>query len=146
MIVDPAPSDPQDSRLTSFRLLKAFVWFQERLHPSELQVTLFWAGLTGFLGALASIVFRGAFNLLRGALTGSSTGGMVESFARLPALERLFIPAIGGLVAGLIIHLGTRWHGAVTTADYMEAVVLGDGKISARRSLTKVFSSLFTIS
>ncbi len=146
MIVDPAASDPQDSRLTSFRLLKAFVWFQERLHPSELQVTLFWAGVTGFLGALASIAFRGAFNLLQGVLTGSSDIGMVESFARLSPLSRLFIPAVGGLVAGAIIHFGVRWRGPVSTTDYMEAVVLGDGKISARRSLVKCFSSLFTIS
>jgi CIC family chloride channel protein len=145
MIVDPAASDPHDPRLTSFRLLKIFVWFQERLHPSELQVTLFWAGLIGFFGALSSIVFRVATDLVRGAFTGDSNAGLVESFTRLPPLYRLIVPAIGGLIAGGIIHVSVNWKSSVPTTDYMEAVVLGDGKISARRSILKCLSSLFTI-
>jgi H+/Cl- antiporter ClcA len=36
-------------------------------------------------------------------------------------------------------------RGEVTTSDYMEAVVLGDGKIAARRTLLKCLSALFTI-
>jgi chloride channel protein, CIC family len=145
MIVDPAASAPQDSRLTTFRLLKVLVWFQERLHPSDLQITLVWAGLIGFCGALTSIVFRVATDLLRELFTANSGGGVVESFAQLSPLLRLIIPALGGLIAGAIIHFGVNWKSSVPTTDYMEAVVLGDGKISARRSLVKCFSSLFTI-
>ena len=70
---------------------------------------------------------------------------MVESFGQLPVWRRVLIPALGGLLAGIVIWLGNRWRGNVTTTDYMEAVVLGDGKISARRSLTKCLSALFTI-
>ena len=70
---------------------------------------------------------------------------MAESFAELPPLLRFVIPGLGGLVAGAIIYFGMRWRGPVTTTDYMEAVVLGDGKISARRSLVKCLSALFTI-
>jgi CIC family chloride channel protein len=145
MIVDPAASDPRDPRLSSFRLLKLFVWFQERLHPSDLQVTLIWAGLIGFCGALTSIVFRVATDLLRGLFISNTSGGVVESFAHLSPWLRLIIPAIGGLIAGAIIQLGVKWKSSVSTTDYMEAVVLGDGKISARRSLVKCLSSLFTI-
>ena len=146
MIVDKAASDPKDSRLISFRLLKVFVWFQERLQPSELQITLVWAGMIGFCGAVSSIVFRVATDLLRQAFTANGSGGVVESFAQLSPLLRLTIPALGGLIAGLIIHFGVNWKSSVPTTDYMEAVVLGDGKISARRSLIKSLSSLFTIS
>src|SRR3954469_12613160 len=129
----------------SFRVLRAFVWFQERLHPTELQVTLVWAGVIGFCGALASIAFRVLSDILRQGFTRDSSAGLVESFAHLPPLLRLVVPAIGGLIAGAIIHFGVNWKGSVTTTDYMEAVVLGDGKISARRSLVKCLSSLFTI-
>ncbi len=38
-----------------------------------------------------------------------------------------------------------RWRGQVASTDYMEAVVLGDGRISGRLSLVKCFSALFTI-
>jgi CIC family chloride channel protein len=106
---------------------------------------LFWAGVIGFAGALCSIVFRLATSVVHKILTGSSAPGLVESFSQLPPWLRLIIPAIGGLLAGFIIHFGTRFHGKVTTTDYMEAVVLGDGKISARLSLVKCLSALFSI-
>ena len=63
----------------------------------------------------------------------------------MPVLLRLIVPAVGGLLAGAIIQFGTRLRGQVTTTDYMEAVVLGDGKIAARRTLLKCLSALFTI-
>ncbi|MDQ6808479.1 MAG: ClcB-like voltage-gated chloride channel protein [Verrucomicrobiota bacterium] len=131
--------------LASFRRLRFWVWVKERAHPSDLQITLLWAGIIGFCGAICSIGFRLATSELHKALTGNSTPGFAESFGQLSPLRRVAIPAVGGLVAGAIIYFGTRWRGEVTTTDYMEAVVLGDGKISARRSLVKCFSALFTI-
>ena len=115
------------------------------MHPTDLQITLVWAGLIGFCGALCSIAFRFCTSLVHKALTGSDSPGFVESFAHLSPWLRLVVPAVGGLIAGGIIYFGTRWRGEVTTTDYMEAVVLGDGRISARRSLIKSLSSLFTI-
>jgi chloride channel protein, CIC family len=115
------------------------------MHPTELQVTLVWAGLIGFGGALASIAFRFVTSIVHKVITGSSAPGYVESFAQLPPSLRLVVPAIGGLVAGAVIYFGMRWQSSITTTDYMEAVVLGDGKIGARRSIVKCLSSLFTI-
>jgi chloride channel protein, CIC family len=91
------------------------------------------------------MVFRFATSLVHKILTGGSAPGLVESFSQLPPLLRLGIPALGGLLAGAIIQFGTRLRGEVTTTDYMEAVVLGDGKIAARRTLLKCLSALFTI-
>jgi chloride channel protein, CIC family len=137
--------DCANSRLPSLRRLKFWVWFKERTHPSDLQVTLFWAGIVGFCGAVCSIAFRVATSIVHKLLTGSSAPGLVESFAHLPPLLRFPIPGFGGLIAGTILYFGMRWHGQVVTTDYMEAVVLGDGKISTRRSLVKCLSALFTI-
>ena len=131
--------------LQTLRRLKFWVWVQEWTRPTELQVTLIWAGIIGFCGAGCSIAYRVATTFVHKILTGSSASGLVESFTELSLWERLVIPAIGGLIAGGIIHFGSRFHGQVTTTDYMEAVVLGDGKISARQSFVKSLSALFTI-
>jgi chloride channel protein, CIC family len=133
------------SSLNTFRRLKFLVWFQERIRPTDLQATLIWAGIIGFCGGVCSIVFRIATSVVHKILTGSSEAGLVESFSQLPPLLRLGIPAAGGLLAGAILQFGTRLRGEVTTTDYMEAVVLGDGKIAARRTLLKCLSALFTI-
>ncbi|MGI9171920.1 MAG: ClcB-like voltage-gated chloride channel protein [Chthoniobacterales bacterium] len=135
----------RETFLRSLRLLKLFVWLKERAQPTDLQITLCWAGIVGFCGALSSIAFRYAGSVLHKIMTGSSTPGLVESFAQLPPSMRLSIPALGGLIAGVILYFGVRWHGKVVTTDYMEAVVLGDGRISTRRSLVKCFSALFSI-
>ena len=145
MSTDHAPDGALPLRLGFLRRLKWWVWFRELTHPGDLQVTLAWAGLIGFGGALTSIGFRYATSELHKLMTGSSTPGLVESFISLSWWERLTVPAIGGFFAGLVLFFGMRWHGGVTTADYMEAVVLGDGKISTRRSMVKCLSAMFTI-
>src|SRR6266481_1442960 len=131
--------------LQTLRRLKFWVWFQEWTRPTELQVTLIWAGIIGFCGAVCSIAYRIETDFVHKILTGSSAPGLVESFTQLSPLWSLVIPAIGGLIAGAVIHFGSRFHGQLMTTDYMEAVVLGDGRISARQSLVKSLSALFTI-
>jgi CIC family chloride channel protein len=142
---EDAPEGAPSLHLGFLRRLKWWVWFKEIAHPSDLQITLAWAGAIGCGGALTSIGFRYLTSELHKLMTGSATPGLVESFIALSWWQRLTIPAIGGFLAGLVLYLGMRWHGGVTTSDYMEAVVLGDGKISARRSVVKCLSAMFTI-
>jgi CIC family chloride channel protein len=108
-------------------------------------VTLFWSGVIGFCGGFSSILFRAATSAVHKILTGSSAPGLVETFAGLSTPLRIAVPAFGGLIAGAILQFGTRFRGRVTTSDYMEAVVLGDGKISTRRTLANSLSALFSI-
>ena len=145
MATDPERSEKWDTKLPLLRRLRFWVWFRERAQPSDLQVTLLWAGIVGFCGALCSIAFRFATDVVHKMLTGSSGTGFAESFAQLPPLLRFLIPGIGGLIAGAILYFGVRWRGRIATTDYMEAVVLGDGRISTRLSLVKCLSALFTI-
>ena len=144
MDVKNVAQQPPGLNLQTLRRLKFWVWFQELTRPTELQVTLIWAGVIGFCGAACSIAYRLATGFIHKVLTGNTAPGLVESFTQLPLWGRLLVPAIGGLIAGAIIQFGARFHGQVTTTDYMEAVVLGDGKISSRRSLVKCLSALFT--
>ncbi|MEP6669557.1 MAG: ClcB-like voltage-gated chloride channel protein [Chthoniobacter sp.] len=125
-------------------LLRVRVWLAEIVRPNELQVTLFWAGVIGFAGACASVAFRRLTSLVHLALT-QQGGGLVESFIHLSPVQRLLVPAVGGLIAGVIIYYGMRWGRRRSSTDYMEAIVLGDGIISSRSSLVKCVSAMFSI-
>lgn len=107
-------------------------------------VFLLLAALAGLLGALVTVVFREGIHALEWLLVGHS-GSLVVMALGLPPWQRLLFPAVGGLVAGLILEqIGGRLRGRTTT-DYMEAVAVGDGWISVRQSLVKSASSLVTV-
>ena len=111
----------------------------------ELAGIIFWAALTGFLGALASVLFREGSRLLERLFTGQNATGLVEAAVQLVWWHRMVIPIAGGLLAGLILH----WAGRVLTVpravDYMEAVLVGDGRIGFRTTLLSSLSSLCSI-
>jgi chloride channel protein, CIC family len=130
------------------RLLLLKVWIVEHFRLSERQVTLFWAAAIGFFGALAAESFRKATEFLQFLGTGHLSS-IVTSFEGLPLWQRFVVPTAGGLLAGLTLWFGNRLISSVrqkSTTDYMEAVVVGNGKISFRASLVKTISALFSIS
>lgn len=113
---------------------------------TELYRILFWAGLVGLLGGISSFLFRKALAIMAFAWTGKS-GGLVEIFSNIPQWQRLVLPLFGGLAAGIILHFGAKFKpGQKSTTDYMEAVVLGDGRLSFRSSIVKTLSAMFSIS
>jgi len=114
------------------------------MRHEELTGIVFWAALIGVAGAIASVLFREGIRLFEFLLTGHY-GSLVQVAASLPQWQRVLIPAVGGLVAGLVLHLGERALRAPRVVDYMEAVVVGNGTIRARPTLLRSLSSLFTI-
>jgi len=130
------------------QLLRLTLWLVERFRIGERQFMLVWAALIGFLGALASELFRRATDLLHFLATGSNME-IISSFARLPFWQRIAIPTVGGLLAGLTLWLGNRLTSRRrqdSTTDYMEAIVVGSGSISVSASVVKSLSALFSIS
>jgi CIC family chloride channel protein len=122
-------------------------WTRARLlllRHEELTGLVFWAALTGFCGALASVAFREGIRLFEWLLTGQ-TSGLVHAASELQGLQRVVTPMIGGVAAGLVLHYGTRLLDSRRSVDYMEAVVVRDGTIAARPTLIRSLSSLFTI-
>ncbi len=111
----------------------------------DLAGIIFWAALTGFLGALASVLFREGSQLLERLFTGRNEPGLVEAALELVWWHRMLIPVAGGLLAGLVLH----WAGRVLTVpravDYMEAVLVGDGRIGFRTTVLSSLSSLCSI-
>ncbi len=126
------------------RLLRWRVWIAEKLHPTEWQLTLAWASLAGFMGALASLFFAACAEGIHQVMTNSSAG-VIESMRLLPWWARVLIPATGGLLAGSVLLLGKRLIKGQSSTDYMEAIVIGDGHIPLRTSLVKITSAMFTI-
>ena len=114
------------------------------MRHEELTGIVFWAALIGVAGAIASVLFREGIRLFEYLLTGHY-GSLVRVAESLPQWQRVVIPAVGGLVAGLVLHFGERALRAPRAVDYMEAVVVGNGTIRARPTLLRSLSSLFTI-
>ncbi len=110
----------------------------------DLAGIIFWAALIGFCGALCSVAFREGARLLELLFTGQSQS-LVHAAARLAWWHRALVPLIGGLLAGLVLHLLGRRLRAARAVDYMEAVLVGDGRIGFRATLVNALSSLLTI-
>jgi len=126
------------------RLLRWRLWIQEKLQPTDWQITLLWAALAGFLGALVSLLFSVFAEGIHELLTGRNSG-VVETMRQLPWWARVVVPAVGGLLAGLTLLFGKRLTRRESSTDYMEAIVIGSGRLPVRSSLVKSTAALFSI-
>ncbi|MDO8541787.1 MAG: ClcB-like voltage-gated chloride channel protein [Opitutaceae bacterium] len=126
------------------RLLRWRLWIQEKLQPTEWQLTLVWAAVAGFLGALACILFSTLTETVY-LWFGESGLGIVETMAKLPWWACVLIPTTGGAAAGFILQFGQRITRAQSSTDYMEAIVIGNGNVPRRASLIKSTAALFAI-
>ncbi len=124
-------------------LLRLRSRLQQRFRFSTDHSMLLWAALCGLLGALATVAFRSGIRLLEQLISGRSDS-LVAIAEGLPSSLRVLIPTCGGLVAGTFLVLASRIPSS-TSSDYMEAVVIGEGRIPVRVSLLRSLSSLFTI-
>jgi CIC family chloride channel protein len=139
---DASTAHPFMRRL--LRLLRVRVWVAEKLQPTEWQATLLWAAIAGFFGALVALGFKAGTEGIHQLLTGSREG-VVESFRLMPKWARLVVPAIGGLLAGLVLTFGRRLTAKQSSTDYMEAIVIGSGHVPLRASIVKSVAALFSI-
>jgi CIC family chloride channel protein len=136
---------PTASELTSGvrRRVQLRIWISERFRFTELQSTLLWAAVVGFLGAWSSILFKEATEWMHHLLTGHH-GGYVEGFRQMALWQRALVPTIGGGLAGFTLYFGSRFRAKESSTDYMEAVVVGDGKLSVQATLVKSLSAMFS--
>lgn len=126
------------------RVLALRMWLAERFRPGETTLMLAWAGLIGVLGGIAGPAFRRAAQGVQWLLTQS--GASLQAAAEgLPWWQRLAVPALGGLAAGLVLQYGMHLARGMKARDYMEAVTVGDGVIRARPALVRITSSLFSV-
>ena len=127
------------------QLLRLRVWITEKV-PGDLWESAYpWAVAVGVAGAFSSVAFREALYLLQELLLGKN-GPLDEANTTLPWWGRVLMPTLGGVLAGTVLLFGQRWREAGKSADFMEAVVLGNGIIRVRATVVKSLSSLITIS
>ena len=105
---------------------------------------VFWAALVGIGGALCSVLFRECTRVLETIFTGQ-TGGLVHAASELAWWHRALVPMIGGVFAGVVLHLAGRVLTIPRAVDYMEVILVGDGRIGFRSTLSNSASSLLSI-
>ncbi|CFB61837.1 ClcB-like voltage-gated chloride channel protein [Pandoraea apista] len=132
------------SAVSAWAKLPVVVWVRRQFAPNTLQITLLLAGIVGLLGALATVAFREALSGLQFLLAGHRSG-MVELAQNLNWWQRLLLPSVGGLIAGLILQYATLWVPKKGADDYMEAIAIGTGVLSLRQTLVKSLSSLCSV-
>ncbi len=116
---------------------RALRW-REKLVLNEEAFHLVLAGLVGVIGGLVNLFFYYAVHLIQ-------PGDPVEVAGRLNDWERVLVPTLGGLAAGLVLHWGLRIVGPQGSTNLLEVVVAGDGRLPFRTELVKTVSAIISI-
>jgi chloride channel protein, CIC family len=126
------------------RHLDRILAIREKVTVNEETLHLILAGAIGVIGGLVNLIFTGSVELLM-RLSLHGTGEMIEMAEVMPWWQRLIIPAIGGLAAGLVLYWGLQLVGNQGASNILEVVVSGNGRLPMRTALVKAFSSLLSI-
>lgn len=98
--------------------------------------------LVALVAAGFAIVFRGALHQVSLALGGE---GSVAMIAHAPVWERIVLPAIGGLLVGLVLLVMARVREGAGVGFVMEAIVLGRVRVPLTRSALQALASWLAI-
>ena len=112
--------------------------WREKLVLKEEAFHLILAGMVGVIGGMVNLFFYEAVRLIQ-------PGNIVEVAEKLPDWERVLLPTLGGLAAGLILHWGLRLVGNQGPTNLIEVVVAGDGRLPTRTDLVKTCSAIVSI-
>lgn len=123
---------------------RAALQLREKFALREEALHLVIAGVVGIIGGLVNLFFYHAIEAVKLFFL-RSPGDPVEVAEMMNRWERVLIPALGGLVAGLVIHWGLRFVGKQGSTNLLEVVVAGDGRLPFRSGLVKTLSSLVSI-
>lgn len=127
-------------RLHWQRLLR----IREKLDFSEEAFHLVLAGGVGLIGGLVNLFYYYAMESVKEFFL-RRPGDPVEIAEMMGLWGRLLMPALGGFMAGLVLHFGLKLAGPSRSTNILEVVVAGDGKLPLRSGLVKFLSSLVSI-
>ncbi len=102
------------------------------------------AAVAGILGALGAVVFRVLTSRLTFTLLDATD--IIGGAEGLPPALRVFIPAVGGLIGGILIVSISPERGPSGISQMIEAVSLARRPVRMRPSVGRVLSSIAVIS
>ena len=112
--------------------------------PSE---ALFWviAFFLGTAAGLAALLFRLGISALETVLYKAQDHAVLTSASMMPWWQLMAIPAVGGLVVGLILHRFTPDGRVRAVADVIEGAALHRGRVEIREGLASAVASMITL-
>jgi chloride channel protein, CIC family len=105
---------------------------------------LFLSAVAGSLGGLGAIVFRAVTARLTEVLVDGKD--IIAGAESLPPALRIFLPAAGGFLGGLVITRFYSEKGTSGISQMIEVVTLGRSLVRFRQSLARAASSILVIS
>jgi len=117
---------------------------REQFELREEALHLALAGGVGLLGGIVNALFFLAIEQVQ-RVSLRRPGDLVEIAEMMSPWERALIPALGALLAGLVLHFGLRFAGRQGATNLLEVVVAGDGKLPFRSNVIRAASSLVSI-
>jgi chloride channel protein, CIC family len=121
----------------------ALLW-REKLGFKEEAFHLMLAGVIGVIGGCVNLFFFYAGEMVQRLFLPQPIDP-VQAAEMFAPWQRLLVPTLGGLAAGLILYLGFRLIGPQGSGDLLEAVVAGDGRLPFRTESVKTASALVSI-
>jgi CIC family chloride channel protein len=117
-------------------------------HKGPGQVTFWFIALgLGIVSGLAAIAFRASVEGLQTLVYGTSDPNTLHSFAEhLPWIWVLLIPALGGIVVGVILQRATPDGRVRSVSDVIEGAALNDGRVEKKAGIASALCSWITLS
>lgn len=101
---------------------------------------LIWAMIMGVAGAFSTIAFHEVVSWIQRIHSGAD-GDMVAIALGWSTWQSILIPTVGAFIGGCLLYWSSHLK-VDTNSDYMEAVAIGDGRLSLRQGFLRVASSL----
>src|ERR1051326_3979838 len=117
---------------------------RERFRLSEETFHIILAGAVGVLGGVTNLVYYDLSQAVQWLGFGA-TGDLAVLAKALEGWQKLLLPALGMLTAGLVLYLGLRLIANPGLTNLLEVVVAGDGRLPLRASLVNAASSICSI-
>ena len=114
--------------------------------PGQIQ---FWfiALLVGIAAGTTALFFRKGIEGLEGTLYGLDEGqSLISAAQNLPWYWLIALPAVGGLLVGLILHNFTPDGRVRSVADVIEGAAMNEGRVETRAGVASAIASFITLS